>query len=342
MMPVGVIGVNHKTAALKFRELFSLVCERRFYPGPFTSGSTHPSVLLSTCNRIEWYFSSLELPLSHSYFLQVLREEGLEELEPLLYSYFGADCLHHLARVTSGLDSALMGETEIQGQVKQAYETACSKGSLPKAMHYAFQKSLKIGKDVRSTFLPQEGAPELEHAILRLGNQHFPCAKQARLLFIGASEINCKVLRFLKAKDVESITLCNRTLDVAKEIAEHNHIDVLPWEQLHLWSTYDWIIVGTSCKDFILNRKNILPSFGNKRLIIDLSVPRNVDPSLNRRKEVALLNLDQLNDSINRKKARMNHAGIQADLFIRESTERLIDSYQRRDAFAHNYAGAGA
>lgn len=341
MMPLGVIGISHKTAVLKDRELFSRVCERRFGPGLFTQGG-HPSVLLSTCNRIEWYFSSIDLAASHSYFLQVLREEGLEYLEPLLYCYFGADCLQHLARVTSGLDSALIGETEIQGQVKQAYEKACGRSCLPKVMHYVFQKSLKVGKDVRSTLLPQEGAPELEHAIFRLAEQHLSQFSSVRLLFVGASEINCKVLRFLKARGIGSITLCNRTAEVAAGLAQQYHIECLPWEALDCWGEFDWIIVGTRSHRFLLHGDNVCESEERKRLVIDLSVPRNVDPALHSRQDLVLYNLDQVNAIVNKRKERLDYAVNQSDVFIRRACDRLVGDYKRRNTAAQVCIAAGA
>ena len=331
MLPLGVIGISHKTASLKQREQFAGVCERRFRPGPFTQGE-HPSVLLSTCNRVEWYFRSPDQAVTHSYFLNVLREEGLEDLEPYLHCYFGQECFEHLARVTAGLDSAIVGETEIQGQVKTAYElaTQCYQ-QLPKELHFAFQKSLKIGKDLRSSFLPQDGAPALEQAIYKLGHQHFDFHK-AKVLFVGASEINKKVLGFLKGKHLSSITLCNRSLDSGRETAEKYGIDLLPWEEKEQWVNFDCIIVGTRSPDYVICRKSTPKVLEAKRLLIDLSVPRNVDPILNHRQQLTLLNLDQMNAIVNKKKAILDHAVMQADIFLRDSIRRLSERYREKEA----------
>src|SRR5262249_51645888 len=122
-MRIGVVGINHKLADLKLRETLAKACQRRFGPGQSTHGS-HTFILLSTCNRTEVYFSSEDLAQSHSYFLSILNQEVDEDFDQKLYSYFGKDCFLHLSRVTSGLDSAIVAETEIQGQVKSAYENA--------------------------------------------------------------------------------------------------------------------------------------------------------------------------------------------------------------------------
>ena len=118
-----MLGINHKLADLKLRELLAKASQRRFGAGISTHGSHH-FILLSTCNRTEIYFCSDDLAATHTYLLSILRNEVDEEFDQKLYSYFGRDCFHHLARVTAGLDSAIVAETEIQGQVKKAYEFA--------------------------------------------------------------------------------------------------------------------------------------------------------------------------------------------------------------------------
>lgn len=341
-MPLGVIGISHKTASLKHREQFASVCERRFRPGPFTQGD-HPSVLLSTCNRVEWYFSSNDLAATHSYFLQILREENLEELEPKLFCYFGSNCFSHLAKVTAGLDSAIVGETEIQGQVKVAYEAAMAcYGQLPKEMHFAFQKSLKVGKDVRSTLLPQDGAYGLEQTIHRLNEQHYPQVEEASILFVGASEINCKVLAHLKTKGMRSITLCNRSDEAAERVADRYHIDLLPWKALSEWHRYDCLIVGTRSPDYVITRDSVPSGHNSRCLMMDLSVPRNIDPSLNRRPQLTVLNIDQINSIVNSRKAKLDHAVMQAEIFVRDSIHSLVARYRKKESARLACLAAGA
>src|SRR4051812_9744096 len=120
-MRVGIVGINHKLADLKLRERLAKACQKRFGPFQAVHGDHH-FILLSTCNRTEVYFSSDDLAATHSYLLSILRTDVEEEFDHKLYSYFGTDCFSHLTRVTSGLDSAIIAETEIQGQVKTAYE----------------------------------------------------------------------------------------------------------------------------------------------------------------------------------------------------------------------------
>ncbi len=213
-MQIGVLGVNHKLADLKLREYFAKICHTHFNIGN-TQHKNHSTLLLSTCNRTEVYFSSKELASSHSYILNILRENlpySDESFDQKLYSYFGHDCFTHLARVTAGLDSAIIAETEIQGQVKAAYENAARKALFPSEMHYLFQKSLKIGKTIRSELGLGRGVPNIEHAILNAGFHFFDRPEDANILFVGASDINFKILRFLQSKGCQNLTICNRTL----------------------------------------------------------------------------------------------------------------------------------
>lgn len=169
-MRVGVLGINHKLAGLELRELLAKICYRRLHPGQSTHGE-HSFVLLSTCNRTEVYFSSANLAETHSYLLSILRNDVNEDFDQKLYSYFGQDCLLHLCRVTAGLDSAIIAETEIQGQVKSAYELAQEFHVLPFELHYLFQKSLGIAKKVRTVLPTKPGLPDVGQAIFQTG-QH--------------------------------------------------------------------------------------------------------------------------------------------------------------------------
>src|SRR5438132_1115680 len=122
-MRVGILGTNFKTASLGVREALSLACQKKM-PAFSEIVRKYACVILSTCNRVEIYFSAPDLAEAHSEILQVLKEEIQTPFEHQLYSYFGLDCFMHLAHVTAGLDSAIVAESEIQRQVKTSYEQA--------------------------------------------------------------------------------------------------------------------------------------------------------------------------------------------------------------------------
>jgi len=317
-MLIGILGINHKSAPLSLRDKLAKACAQRFNPRSLHSLYFVP---LSTCNRTEIYFSSADLPLAHNYLLQVLREEVKEEFEHCLYSYFGIDTFLHLARVTSGLDSAIIGETEIQAQVKQAYESsvACNH-----ALHFLFQKSLRIGKEVRSKSLLTKGLPTLEDTIYYKAQEELGSLENKRVLFVGVSKINQKIANRFSQKGLKDITFCNRS-------EEKIEGPKLLWKDLELWQTFDLIIFGTKSPDYLVKPQTLL---GNrKRLVIDLCVPRNVDPRL--QSQVQLLNIDELNGEIDRRR-KLKAATVQKieREIIEQGVERQFKIFVGKLAFA--------
>lgn len=331
-MRVGILGINHKLAHLKLRESLAQICQRRFGAGNSTHGQRHHFVLLSTCNRTEIYFTSESLADTHTYILNILRQEVDENFDQKLYSYFGSDCFLHLCRVTTGLDSAIVGETEIQGQVKNAYEYASKYISLPGQLHYLFQKALTIGKKVRSHLPLQRGLPDLEHAILNAGTQAFNEVKAAKVLFVGASEINRKILTFFKGKNFEHLTLCNRSGGVAEKLAIDYGVSVLEWKKIGCWHTFDWIIFGTKASGYLVDGKSISTArTSSRKLIIDLSVPRNVDPEVSSHPDCTLLNIDEINQSLHMRHQQMAHVLNEAEALISHFTCLQVDLKMRAD-----------
>lgn len=290
-MHIGVLGMNHKSAPLAVREKFARLCQRHFsVDSPLTS--TFDYVLLSTCNRTEIYFSALHLAEVHTALLECLRRGmacGCGEWCHQLYSYFGSECFLHLARVTAGLDSALVGETEIQGQVKEAYRAALVR-ALPSDLHCLFQKCLKMGKQVRRCRFAQEGWIAQEKRFVEVGEALLDIAPAAwRVLFVGFSEINRKMYRQLLRSGVRQVSFCNRS----EQALEGLEVAVHPWKGRMEWRGYDLVVFGTRAPHFLATLEGVQVGSG-RLLVLDFSVPRNVDPRIGQLPDVTLLNVDQL------------------------------------------------
>ena len=326
-MRFGVVGINHKLAHLKLREQFAKICQKKF--GVLHSNhEEHYFILLSTCNRTEIYFSSVDLPEAHSFILNCIRLDVEDEFDQKLYSFFGPDCLNHLTRVAVGLDSAIIGETEIQGQVKLAYEAVTEYCVLPFDLHFLFQKALAISKKIRTDLQLGRGIPNLEHAVFQTGRSFFETIRDKKILFVGASEINLRVLQFLRLKNLTKITLCNRTEIHIQNYNNHPEINYLKWSELNDWESFDWIILGTKSPDYLItaiNKQNI-----GRKLIIDLSVPRNVDPMLGKIPKVKLLNIDELYGLLEIRRQMMNKSIFDAEHRIQQATKRHIERYEKK------------
>ncbi|MBA3721376.1 MAG: glutamyl-tRNA reductase [Parachlamydiaceae bacterium] len=329
-MRLGMIGINHKLADLKLREQLAKACQRRF-GASCSVHRDHHFILLSTCNRTEVYFSSKDLSVTHTYLLSILRNEVEEEFDHKLYSFFGTDCFSHLARVTVGLDSAVIAETEIQGQVKSAYEVALEYHHLPKELHFLFQKSIHVAKKIRSELNLGRGMPKLEQAILETGKHFFSSLENTRILFVGASEINEKILSFLKAKNLSDITLCNRSHENAESISEIESIKLLDWAYLSKWHEYDWIIFGTKSPEYLVRLSDLPNDLIGSKLIMDLCVPRNVEPKIGQNSNVTLLNIDQLNQMLVVRNQYANQILEEAEAMIYNSAYQHINSYLEKE-----------
>ncbi|CDZ80912.1 Glutamyl-tRNA reductase [Candidatus Rubidus massiliensis] len=330
-MRVGIVGINHKLADLKLREALAKACNKKFSAG-FCFHENQFFILLSTCNRTEIYFFSEDLAATHTYIITLLRQEVEVDFEQKLYSFFGFDCFLHLCRVTAGLDSAIVAETEIQGQVKNAYEKVQLDCNIPSDLHYIFQKSLKVGKKIRSNLLIKPGIPNFEDAIYSIGSCHFFNLQKARILFVGASEINKKVISHFVNKKIKALTLCNRTKSRGMACADNFSIQFIPWEELENWNQYDWVIVGTHAEKYLISYEDIPLQTS---LIMDLSVPRNVDPKMEQ--ACTLYNIDQINQSLSMRKFEMTQTLLKAEKIVYDSAQKLYCIYKEKEKNKNYY-----
>ncbi|MCH1430522.1 MAG: glutamyl-tRNA reductase [Chlamydiales bacterium] len=330
-MQVGLIGLNHKCADLNLREKILRATQKNLSQ-PHLPAILESYVILITCNRVEIYFASTELSKAHTFLLKVLKQEIQSKFEHKLYSFFRWDCLSHLCRVTAGLDSAVLAETEIQGQVKLAYQDAQQKLDLHSDLHYLFQKSLKIGKQIRSNYFSNKGAPSLEGTVEEIISDELIANKAANILFVGASDINLSILKSLKSKSYSNIFLCNRTNHKSLEIAKKEEVQHLLWDRLCNWHNFDAIIFATKSPGFLLKYDEAV-SFERNKLILDLSVPRDVETHFRKEPKVTLLNMDQVNKLVKNRSFLKKEELQAADRQIVQSISRTILSYKRKRSY---------
>jgi glutamyl-tRNA reductase len=326
-MKIGVLGINHKSAEISIREYVSRACRVRLACDSEVAENYH-CVVLSTCNRSEIYFSSDNLAEAHSVLLNLLREEIDISFEHKLYSFFGFDCFMHLATVTSGLDSAIIAESEIQRQVKIAYEQTLLHYNLPSCVHFLFQKSLKLGKQIRSNSSLLQNQITIAKILYQIGESLFKKLQDQPVLFIGNSEINRKVIAYFKRKGVNKISLCTRSLSSAKAMAEKEGFSLLPWEGLPCWQEYPVVVCGSNASRFIVDKPRENPQ---TRLIFDLSIPRNVDPILSKHPQLVLLNMEELTALIEKKQEKNWVEIHRAETLILEGVQRYHFTFRQKE-----------
>lgn len=293
-LDVGVIGTHHHRAPLSLREAIVRAVERQEFG--------RPVVLLATCNRVEFYFQGACEGAWRGLF------QGQE------YVLSGRGALRHLCEVTAGLDSALLGETEIQRQVKLAYLRA---GALPRVLHFAFQKALKVGKEVR-TSLPELPRRTLGSAMLALVRAQWGDWRERRVMLVGNSEVNRGLVALLSRQGIRHVVLVTRYPDVELGCRTVGR------EALGLWREFDWVVLASKGDEVLLRDEG-----GPLRtsLVFDLSVPRLADPELGRR--LSLWNVEALEASLGRgcDGSPIRARGLQ---LIDDALDRLLLSYQRR------------
>lgn len=323
-MRVGILGINFKSSDLTLREEIARVSSRLFGPDSHEAASLS-TVLLSTCNRTEIYFSGEDLAEIHSEVLNLLRTELSLPFEHHLYAYFGAECFAHLCRVTAGLDSAIVAETEIQRQVKTAYSSAACDHSLASEIHYLFQKSLKVSKHIRANFTLPKGIPTLERLIYDLSEKI--AGNDFSVFFLGNSEINRKILSHLKSKGVQKMVLCTRGLHSAKDMG----ISLINWSEREKWQTYDIVICGSNHAHYAIVPEQMQQEgdFRNK-VIFDLSLPRNVDPRLARHPELRLFNIEELGKMIAGRRHIHAQWIAEVETFLRKQMENQMEIFLNR------------
>lgn len=238
-----------------------------------------------------------------------MRSTGAADFEENLYTMFNLDAFHHLSSVASGIQSALFGETEIQGQVRCAYEDFRKRYPLSKELHSLFQNALRISKQVRNSFSNHNNFDQIETLLESKISSKLGLLPKTGLI-VGASSINKKIATHFSKNTKHRISICNRCDLRAQEFAQTLSIDFVEWNQWkQTLSNFDWVITAVKSPTYILDKSSI-ERFSNS-LFIDLGVPRNIDPSC---LDSCLIHLEDLTTK--------NEKGINRD-FISKSLESI-------------------
>lgn len=304
-MQLLLIGVNHRTAPVTLRERLAVPsCQAPAALQHLRMGcASNEIVILSTCNRIEYYLTTSDPSAAVRQLIQAFsHRSGLpaEVVESHLYRMTGPEAVRHLFRVATGLDSMIVGESEIIAQVKQAYLLAQSQGATGALLNRLFQKALHSAKLIRTQTRIAEGHGSIGSVVVTLARQLFhDTLAQRDVLLWGAGKAGEATARHLVKHGLRQLWIVNRTQPKAQELAALCRGGWLSWEQAltHL-AHVDIAIVCTQAPHFVVNQDDapqFLPQRNGRPLcLIDLAVPRNVDPALKGRAGLTLYNIDDL------------------------------------------------
>ena len=260
------------------------------------------AVLLQTCNRVELYYGEGDVP---------------------------DDVARHLFRVTAGLESALIGERAVQGQVKDSYQQAQLQYRLTAEMHKLFSCALEVGKRVRTETEISQGAVSHSLAAIEILQQEQVDLSQSRITIVGVNKLTSDILKFLKNKGARMVFLANRSQMKAHQLADPLGISVfeLHDKQRFLADT-DILISATSAPHAVIDATDI--PFGKKLLAIDLAFPRDIDPSIGRLPNVRLYNLSDVERRVRENISVRKSEVVRAEAIIEEEIAELQDILRRR------------
>jgi glutamyl-tRNA reductase len=289
-------SINQQNTSLEAREAYyKSICQQ----------ISQPSVFLQTCNRVELYSGNGDVPDSVA---------------------------RHLFRVVSGLESALIGEQAVQGQVKNAYLTAREQYHLPAQMHKLFESALLVGKRVRNETEISHGAVSHSLAAIEiLEKEHIDLIK-AHITIIGVNKLTSDILKFLKNKGAQNVFLANRSIDKAQALAEDMGYQAYGLEDKKQWlEDTDILISATSAPQLIVKREDIKTD--KHLLAIDLAFPRDIDPELAKDKWVTLYNITDVEHRVQHNISVRLSEVKKAENIIEEEITELQETLQRRKEY---------
>jgi glutamyl-tRNA reductase len=333
-MEIVLIGLSHRTATVELRErvAFSSEQAREAAEQLRSRGILEETMVLSTCNRSELYGVPSELSTDSAgaveLFLASYHQMSPGELDGSLYRHRDSHAVRHLFRVAAGLDSMLLGEAEILGQVRDAYQIALDHGETGPVLNRMFQGALEVGKRVRSETAIGTRPVSVAFAGVKLAERIFGKLNNHRALIIGAGATSEQVVRHLCDRGIKQLRVLNRTPEHAADLANRFGGEVVPWE--NLTASLDWpdlIVTSVSSNEPVLTRAVIeqaMAARGNRALLmIDLGVPRNVAADAGSLYNTYLYNVDDLTEIVEQNKKARQAEIPRAEAIIEEQIEKF-------------------
>jgi glutamyl-tRNA reductase len=338
-MRLFTVGLSHRTAPVELRECvdFSRDGLSQALGALAARGISHEMVVLSTCNRAEIYaVAGADAPDAVGRFFAEYHRLPLARVSEHLYVRHGADAARHLFRVAAGLDSLVVGEPQILGQVKSAYATASDSGYTSAVTNRLFHSAFGVGKRVRSETGLSEGAVSVSYAAIALGRKIFGDLKGLNVVILGAGDMAKLTGLHLNGQEVRQITITSRTLRTAEILAAQLGGRAVPWSDLQAALTSaDIVITATGAIEPVLTRSLVQDVMRPRRqrplFIIDIAVPRDVDPSVGDLDQVFLYNIDDLQGIVKENLARRSGELERAESIVEEEVHKFMAWIQSRE-----------
>ena len=331
-MEILVVGLNHRTSPVELREklAFNLKEARGFYEKLVDHKKVREAVLLSTCNRVEVY--SWANAGGEEHIISTLEEDrgvSSQEIIPSLYVYRGEEAVKHIFRVASSLDSMVLGEPQIVGQVKEAFEEALKCDATGVILNQLMKKALSVSKRVRTETAVGESAISVSYAAVQLAQKIFGDLSNRKAMLVGAGEMAELAARHLVQKGVSQIVVVNRTFSRAQELAQKLQGQALPMDRLEeKLAEVDIVITSTGAPHTVVTSDMVQRTMRERKrrpiFFIDIAVPRDVDPEVERVENVYLYDIDDLEQVVERNRKRREREAVKAEAIVDEEVKRFL------------------
>jgi glutamyl-tRNA reductase len=340
-MRFSITGVNHRSAPVEVRErlafddqsLSHALTELKRWPG-FCEG-----LILSTCNRVEVALTRRDQSgsgVAVDEFLASTRQVQVEWVAPYLYHYEDGEAIRHLFRVAASLDSMVVGEPQILGQLKSAYSLAKEHGAVSGFLDALLTRAFNVAKRVRSETEIGANAVSVSYAAVELAREIFGSLRDKRIMIAGAGKMSELAARHLRRSGATQILVTNRTHERAVEMAQLFEGQIVDYTRfLSALPEVDIVIASSGAPHYIIVRddmKKVLEARRNRPMfLIDIAVPRNIEPTVNELDNVFLYDIDDLQKVVETNlKGRMSSAE-EAEAIIREEVERMLARLKTRE-----------
>jgi glutamyl-tRNA reductase len=337
---LALAGINHRTAPVELRE--KLAFESADLPSALVllqASGAREALLLSTCNRVE-VAAVLEEEVQPESLIAALAatKSGLSEeaIRPHLYVHEGPEAVRHLFRVASSLDSMIVGEPQILGQLKQAYAQARDHGAVGTVLDAVLTRAFTVAKRIRTETEIGESAVSVSYAAVELARDIFGSLAKKRVLIVGAGKMSEGAARHLMRAGAEEIFITNRTPERALELSEMFRGEVVPYESFaQRLGEMDIVITSSAAPGFVLTRDVVRRAIDSRKtqpmFLIDIAVPRNIDPSVNTLEHAFLYDIDDLQRLAERNLQTRKEVAQQAETIVSDEVARLETRLRARD-----------
>ena len=338
-----LVGVSHRTAPVELRERVDF--QARGLQGALRAladrGSAYEAVVVSTCNRAELYVACEETEPTRQDLVRFLSDYNdlpASDVAPHVYDVTDLDAARHLFRVAAGLDSLVVGEPQILGQVKEAHTVATEVRTAGPVLNRLFHASFAVGKRVRTETGLGSGAVSVSYAAVALARKIFGDLSGRNVVVIGAGEMGKLTAIHMKSQDVRHITIVSRTMAHAARTAEAiGGASAAPWTDLDaVLAASDIIITATGAANPILTKAHIeavmRPRRNRPLFIIDIAMPRDVEAAAGEIEEVFLYNIDDLQATVRENLARRASEVSRAENIVNEEVDKFGAWFRSRGA----------